>query len=291
MGLLKPWNAGGHTVVLAGFGVIFDAKPPPEVVRELAGLHSRYERDFPRLQIAPADQTQPPAPGELPLLAGFVFDHTLPDSTPGREIKLALIEGGNYGLFVRRWDYADWESTWKRDALGVYGAMLPRILESVGVTKIELRLHHRFVWEGDPKQFRAGMVFRADSPLLTPNVHNANDIWHSHHGFFEFLDEDSRLQLLNSVETSLARPYPGDAGSLLWCDIKVEQALCFGLKTTILAEEATKAGFNPEGKRATDCLDGHVGKMLEKNYRLLEQLVTGEQLGKTGDTRKNNGET
>ena len=50
-------------------------------------------------------------------------------------------------------------------------------------------------------------MFREDAPWLTPNIFNATDMWHTHHGLFSFPDAPHVYRLLHVLRVHTV---PGD---------------------------------------------------------------------------------
>lgn len=160
----KPWNEEhGNAIVQAGFGVVFSDFPTHDQVRDLVQLHSEFRESHPRLRIAVARGWHSAHKDELPPLDGFVLDDKTGNGGVAREIKLGALDENGYALIVVRSDYTDWDAVWKGEALPIFRKCLPRIPDNLSVSRVELRLYNRFVWEADPEAFDLGKVLSADA--------------------------------------------------------------------------------------------------------------------------------
>lgn len=94
---------------------------------------------------------------------GFIFDNATADENTVREIKLGALSKEDYALIVIRSGYTRWEEVWKEKVRPIFHTCLPRFPDNLTISRVELRLFNRFVWEADPKEFDLEKVFRPDS--------------------------------------------------------------------------------------------------------------------------------
>ena len=277
----RPWNENGHAIVQAAFSVDFALPPVPSTIREVLSLHPRIREEYPRKREITATpiasfetgrEVQPAAAGE-PQLGGFTFDSLKPDGEVERAVSLVANK-----LSIMRADYESLDRTWK-EVRALFEFMLPVLLERSAVIGFHLEYHDRFVQEGGRGGFQADMVFRRGSRWLAPNVFEAEDLWHSHHGFFEYLDRPHKHQLLNVVEAQLIPidSGPHDSGSELAADIKLKHRVLHGVARAGGAAEETnsvKAIFGT-GEDA-GLLDAYMCGMHDRNKLILVQSINEE---------------
>lgn len=276
----RPWNENGHAIVQAAFSVDFALPPVPSTIREVLSLHPRIRKEYPRKREITATpiasfgtgrEVQPAAAGEPQL--GFTFDSLKPDGEVERAVSLVANK-----LSIMRADYESWDRTWK-EVRGLFELILPVLLERSAVIGFHLEYHDRFVREGGRGGFQADMVFRRGSRWLAPNVFEAEDFWHSHHGFFEYPDRPHKHQLLNVVETQLI-PIdndPQDSGSELAADIKLKHRVLHGVARAGGTPEETdsvKAIFGTDGDAGL--IDAYMCGMHDRNKLILAGLINEE---------------
>ena len=216
-----------HVVV----GVVFESRPGQDALREALQLHKGLEERYPRRQehraaavAVSADRGVVDAvdAGEL---AGFSFDYVNPDGN----VKQAL-SCLDQVLRIARVDRSDLDQVWREAAeeltmvLGVLGQDLNNLL---------LERLDRFVWDGPRDEFRAASVFRRGTRWLSPNVFCATDLWHSHHGLFEYSSQPHPHRLLHVVEVGTApgdEARPREPGMPVVADVKQSLTVLHGME-------------------------------------------------------------
>lgn len=282
----RPQNENGHAIVQAAFSVDFASPPVPSTIREAFSLHPQIRSNYPRKQeiraipipAVPfpahkdAGEVQSVAPSEMQL-GGFTFDSLKPDGAIERSITLV----GNK-ISIMRADYESWDKTWG-EVRGLFMLMLPALLERSAVIGFHLEYHDRFVWDGERDRFRPEMVFRRGSQWLTPNVFETEELWHSHHGFFEYRNQPCKHQLLNVVEAQMLpiEDTANDSGNALAADVKLKHRVIHGV---------VRAGGPPEETNAVEAIFGTEGgaglidtcmcEMHDENKLILAQLINDE---------------
>ena len=283
----RPWNENGHAIVQVAFSVDFALPPVPSTIRETLSLYPQIRSRYPRKQeihaIPPIPAIPDPAheaaieaqsvvASEMPL-GGFTFDSLKPDGAVERSITLV----GNR-ISVMRADYENWDKTWG-EVRGLFVLMLPVLLERSAVIGFHLEYHDRFVWDGERNRFRPEMVFRRSSRWLTPNVFEAEDLWHSHHGFFEYRNQPCKHQLLNVVEAQLIpiEDTMRDSGNALAADLKLKHRVIHGVVRTGGPPEETNAVEAVFGTEEDNGLiDAYMCEMHDMNKLILAQLINDE---------------
>jgi len=214
----------------------------------------------------------PPAPGE-PQLGGFIFDSLRPDGETERSITLAANR-----LSVMRADYESWGRTWG-EAREIFLLMLPALLERSSVTGFHLQYQDRFVWDGERCRFRAEMVFRKHNRWLVPNVFEAEDLWHSHHGFFEYPEKPHNHQLLNVLEAQLGPlAMPGNGSETDFAaDVKLSHRVVHGVERPggrpVEARSVSDIFGSEDG---AGLLDIYMAEMHDRNKQILSQTINDE---------------
>lgn len=288
MSTIRPWSANGHAIVQAAFAITFTARPAESTVRELIGLHSKLKEDFPRKRetlrgeiaiSADFDAQQLHQASRLSSLGGFAFDSLAPDGKVIRSVTLSDTE-----LSVVRTDYEKWDKTWS-EVRKTFNLMLPILLQRSDVSAIHLQYHDRFVWEGDHSKFHADMVLRRESHFVVPNIFDARDLWHSYHGYFEYLKQPQMHQLLNVIEVQTV---PSESVGLtpdqgLVVEVRLNHRATpgqdrAGARGTPLTTVQEVLG---EGD-STGLLDDYINEMHERDKWLLSRLINDEMCDKIG---------
>lgn len=286
----RPWNESGHAIVQAEFAVNLGAPAAPSTIRELLSLHPKVRERYPRRQELNAVQiatlgtegaAPPPVPGEMQL-GGFIFDSLEPNGETERSITLV---GNRFS--VMRADYESWDRTWG-EAREIFVLMLPVLLERSSVIGFHLQYQDRFVWDGERCRFRAEMVFRKNSRWLAPNVFEAEDLWHSHHGFFEYPEEPHIHQLLNVLEAQispLATPGSGSETEFA-TDVKLSHRIVHGIdRSGGRPVEARTVGDIFGNEDGAGLLDIYMAEMHDRNKLILSQTINDEMCDRIGLVR------
>ena len=286
----RPWNENGHAIVQAEFAVDLGAPVTPPAIREILSLYPKVRERYPRRQELNAVQiaalgtggvTPPTVPGEMQL-GGFIFDSLKPNGETERSITLVANR-----FSVMRADYEGWDRSWG-EAREIFVLMLPVLLERSSVIGFHLQYHDRFVWDGERCRFRAEMVFRKNSRWLAPNVFEAKDLWHSHHGFFEYPEEPHNHQLLNVLEAQfspLASPWGGSDTEFV-ADVKLNHMAVHGIERTggrpVEARTVNDIFGSGDG---SGLLDIYMRGMHDRNKLILSQTINDEMCDRIGLSR------
>ena len=283
----RPWNERGHAIVQAEFAVDLGAPVAPSAIRELLSLHPKVRERYPRRQelnsvqiaaIGPGGAAPPPAPGEMQL-GGLIFDSLKPNGETERSITLVANR-----FSVMRADYESWDRTWG-EAREIFVLMLPALLERSSVIGFHLQYQDRFVWNGEHCRFRAEMVFRKHSRWLAPNVFEAEDLWHSHHGFFEDPEEPHNHQLLNVLEAQLSPMAMSGSGSEteFAADVKLSHRAVHGVERTGGRPVEARTVSDIFGSEdAAGLLDIYMAEMHDRNKLILSQTINDEMCDRIG---------
>ena len=198
-------------------GLILTSRPEPDAMREAISLHGALRQRYPRRHEHRANTfALNPAKGlvdgvEASELAGFSFDYVNPDGN----VKQAIL-CVDQTLRVVQTDCSDLNQIWEK-AYEEIAMVLPVLGQDV--TNLVFERLDRFVWDGERSEFRAENLFRSETRWLTPNVFDARDIWHSHHGFFEYRKEPHPHRLLHVVEVA-TEDRPTEPAMTLVADVK-----------------------------------------------------------------------
>ena len=290
MGTARQWNEGGHAIVSATFAVDFQPRPlPQQTVRELLALHPKFVERFPRksettgfllgIPAGTAEDVQFQPEIGRPVLDGFAFDYLQPSGEVLRAIKL------NEGrLSIARSDYIGWDKTWGEVRKDL-ALMLSVALPTTNVIAFHLQYHDRFVWDGDRSEFTADRVFRRENDLLVPNSFKVRDLWHSHHGYFEYPDQPEKHQLLHTIQVQVVPPgrVGLSSGDGLGIDLRLNHRVYHGVERAGQQPRLIKRVeevFGPSD--AGGLIDAYINEMHDKNKALLARLINDEMCDRIG---------
>ena len=195
--LARPAREEG-SVSLVAVGVTLESRPAQDAVRNALALHSGLKERYPRVQERRAatvfvgpDRGVVGGP-EARELVGFSFDFVNPDGNVPQALVCA-----DQALRITRTHYPNLEQL-QAQACEELDMVLPALEQGVGTLIVE-RLD-RFISTAPRNDFRAVHVFRKDAPWLTPNIFDATDMWHTHHGLFSYPDAPHPHRLLHDLQ-------------------------------------------------------------------------------------------
>jgi uncharacterized protein (TIGR04255 family) len=283
MVVARQWHEGRHAIVQAAFAVELATAPLPLTIRELLALYSKFKDKYPRRQEKltvgiplGSAEVMDRAPVE-PILGGFNFDSLKPDGNIERSIALNAKM-----LTITRADYERWHTTWI-EVRSILALMLPILLQRGAATSFHLQYQNRFLWEGDVGTFRADALFRKGSPFLAPNAFDAEELWHSNHGYFTYPD---RYQLLSTADVQAVLPervgLDDDPRLGVVVEVRLSHRIIHGVERA--GADAKPIGAEDEllGGPAVEhgLLDRYMNEMHERNNWLLARLIHNDMCDK-----------
>ena len=263
-----------NSIKRATVGLVLDQAPDANDIQQALSIHDankRLRERYPRRQEHRAATITVNArdgvvrPVDSGALVGFAFDRLEPDGEVAQSI--ACIENTLRMVRSNAVDLAGVQT----DAREEFGLLLPRLDKSVARLVIE-RLD-RFVWDGDYADFGASVVFRSDSKWLTPNVFSAEDMWHSHHGLFEYRDHPQKHRLLHTVEVQVIpsdEAIPKEVGTTIVADVKQSLDVLHGL-----TRPRTRQQTIPPAELLNDdgLLSDYLAAMISASERTLAGII------------------
>lgn len=194
--------AGRHAIKTVSFGLEWQQPLQEDLLVLLKALHGRVRDRLPRViqhqeigfQIVVSPSPPTPEAPPKPQLAGLTFDALQPNGEP--EWSLAIQR--NF-LAVNCHVYSRWNEIWPK-AKEFLSPFVPVLARECGISVIGLQYVDQFRVLDVAEEFRADDLFRADSPFLPKHVFELDDLWHSHHGYFQTMTEPSAHRQLNHVD-------------------------------------------------------------------------------------------
>jgi uncharacterized protein (TIGR04255 family) len=193
--------AGRHAIKTVSFALEWQQPLQDDLLLLLKALHSKVRDQLPRvvqrqeiafqIVVSPASPV-PEAPPE-PRLAGLSFEALQPNGEP--EWSLAI---ERHFLAVNCHVYSRWQEIWPK-AKDLLSPFVPVLARECGITVIGLQYIDQFRVVDMSEPFRVTDLFREDSPFLPRQVFTLDDLWHSHHGYFQTMTEPTAHRQLNHI--------------------------------------------------------------------------------------------
>jgi uncharacterized protein (TIGR04255 family) len=199
--------AGLHAIKSVSFGLEWQEPLQEDLLILLRALHAKVRDRLPRvtqreeigfkLVISPAPPIQD-APVK-PRLAGLTFDALQPYGDPAWSLAFER----NF-LAVNCHVYSRWNEIWPI-AMELLLPFVPVLARECGIAVIGLQYVDQFRATGPNGSFKAEDLWREGSPLLPAHVFQLEDLWHSHHGYFENLTEPTAHRRLNNIDVDVVK--------------------------------------------------------------------------------------
>ncbi|WP_313818707.1 TIGR04255 family protein [Cupriavidus sp.] len=183
--------AGEHAIQNAAFVLEWPVQAPLSKANLEAAkaFHTELRNTFPVVQEHKAvtiniNADTPNVPS-VPTFDDLGAVHFLkPDPALGPAGVSRTIQVNKHNLVVVIADYSRWDIVWA-EVSSWLDMLLPIILDGRPISALNLQYNDRLNWRGDPRALVLSDVIRPDSKYVAPNIFEANNLWHSHHGFIE----------------------------------------------------------------------------------------------------------
>lgn len=139
--------------------------------------------------------------------AGMVFLQNSLKRQPNGVVASVLVKQLTFGLdhiLIQIFDYRSWEEELKAIE-GLLSGALKAAAANVAFNSIRLEYLDRFIFDGARSEARARGLLRK-APMLTDQIFDAADMWHSHTGLF--VDVTATDRLLRQVHADLQEMNP-----------------------------------------------------------------------------------
>jgi len=128
---------------------------------------------------------------------GFVL--TRAGSAPSTNARSIVL--GDQQCLIQIGDYTRWKHA-KADVDRYLDLLFPEIATVRPIGVIGLQYVDVFNWKGDPAAMQVADVLRTDSKYLSSNVFAVNELWHSHHGYFDSYQQPREGKQLDNINVS-----------------------------------------------------------------------------------------
>lgn len=96
--------------------------------------------------------------------------------------------------------YTSWRDVWKI-AKGYFNCVIPIFAEaSIPLLGISLNYVDKFRWNGPMDDIRVQNLLRTGSRYVAPHVFDLKDLWHSHTGAFQRMDDETKRLLIINID-------------------------------------------------------------------------------------------
>lgn len=154
-------------------------------------------------------------------------------------------------------EYSRWDTVWP-EVRNWIGLVMPTILPKHGVTTLGLQYVDVFLWKADPKELVLRDVLSEDSKLLSKNIFDSRNLWHSHHGYIDKCEQDSPYEVLENINVNML----DTNGSR---SIQILTSHRATLKTPIW-----------EYENFTLCIENYMAALHARNKSIMRELLTPE---------------
>lgn len=196
-----------HAIKSVSFGLEWQKPLQVDELTLLTALHARIADTLPRVtplqelffqvKVGAPDPSQEPQPAKQQV-AGVVFDALQRNGEPAWSLNIQ-----KNILAVNCHVYTRWADIWTQARALMAPFIPPLLLRERGISVIGLQYGDQFKVVEDPRGFRAEDLLRAGTPLVPADVFELEDLWHSHHGYFERHGGPTAHRRLNAVDVDV----------------------------------------------------------------------------------------
>jgi uncharacterized protein (TIGR04255 family) len=119
-------------------------------------------------------------------IQGFGYTRSRPDGLTDAELQIT-----RNVIAFRTMTYTRWAQL-LNECLPYFNAALPHYLATGRLTQVSINYVDKFISSEPPEKCRPADILKKGSPYVAPGVFDAEDLWHSHAGFFKRLDESTK---------------------------------------------------------------------------------------------------
>jgi uncharacterized protein (TIGR04255 family) len=193
--------AGDHAVQSAAFAIEWQQELTASDAAGLQSVSEELRSVLPMFQPSQAVVFQMGPQGGVPqIVQGGVAGFTLSRPTSGGGVS-RLLELERQRCVVRINDYTRWHLVWPevQKWFNAVGSRLGRR----NFTAIGLQYNDVFHWRDQIETFDPKEVFREGSPFIPANATGNKNAWHSHHGYFETIQQPTNLELNENINVNI----------------------------------------------------------------------------------------
>ncbi len=179
-----PYNENKHNAIKGvAFAIEFTDPINDKQLDELIKIYNSDEslnKLLPRFQEAEQVVVQVSGPSQnsqKPTRSGVMFDSIKENG----EVNWAVVPSG-LNLVIQCNDYSRWDEVWGKAKEYIY--KLSPALKECTVKRVGLEYMDKF-FILDKEMGWADKLFKKESDFIARNIFKIDDLWHSHHGFFE----------------------------------------------------------------------------------------------------------
>lgn len=259
---LKPFGEQ-HAIKTMAFALEFISPLEVDAFLQLLSLHSEWQDFLPRkisqqalhvnLDRVIGAGGQPASKQEL---SGVIFDRIGPDGNVEWGLNVS-----SERIVVACTKYTRWAEIWSQSR-NLLEKVAPICLSHQPIKSVGLQYTDEYIWNGEISDFRANLLFKADSLYLTPNVFNLENLWHCHHGYFVDFTDPIKYRRHDTLNIDL---------------LEQDKNMVVRIQTTHRSLP-DKVFVDP--KSLFENIDMYMEKMHDENKNLLSNLIVDEMLEK-----------
>jgi uncharacterized protein (TIGR04255 family) len=160
--------------------------------------------------------------------------------------------------------YTAWIHVWPQ-VRKYFEVLIPHYIPSVEMSGITVSYVDRFIWNDPETRAEPTQMLRPNSIFLCPNIYKANDLWHSHTGWFERIDTATKRLVnvnVDFLETS--------------ADDELRRAIVI---KTVLTDFLNQPGYersNPDSAAALGIIEHHLNQLHDFCKEVLSDIIKEE---------------
>jgi uncharacterized protein (TIGR04255 family) len=126
---------------------------------------------------------------------GFVRSRSAPNGIVEVEMRVEPTS-----IVFRTSLYSRWQDVWQQYAMYLRVIIAIYAEERLPLVQVSLSYIDKFIWIGEPSTCKPSKLLRASSPYVCSHVYEKTDLWHSHTGEFQQVDDYTKRLLNINVE-------------------------------------------------------------------------------------------
>ena len=220
----------------------------------------QFKSDFPGEQqiqqftIAFGATPPPEAPGGI---QGWVLLRTNEGGATEQELRIE-----SSSVLFRTTKYSRWGELWERVSR-YFAGLAPIYIDAAPLSAIGLNYTDKFVLDGSPSPEAVRSVLRTGSPYFCQTILDAEDLWHSHVGYFDKPDPETKRLVNVNID---------------YVDQANNERRTRAIKlVTSLTDLLNQHGFSPCKADASDVMtvmERHMQSLHDLNKELLASILS-----------------
>ncbi len=247
-----------HSIEQVVFVLQFDRPLSDSVFKKILDDSASFEEKLPAVsQLMPQFAISFGNPGAMPPSlpsGGTSYRRISPNGTLDTELR---IERNTITYLTT--SYTRWSPTWEKAKEFIY-PLIAAYMQHARIGAITLNYVDKYIWKGAPESFHPDLLIDKKSDLISRNIFNIEDFWHSHTGaFYKINDQVKRL--LNFNVDALEEPIQG----------KLHKVIAL---TTVITDMLDQPGYEILDYNAVNLIE-YVDKAMQSMHDFSKVILKG----------------